>query len=272
LRDQSVIGYCFDAHPTRPPVLAQREHLVFETLLFVVAVAAGGIAAVSGFGIGSLLTPVLALALDTRVAVAAVSVPHFIGTAFRLWRLGARPDRRVIWSFGLTSAAGGLAGALLHGWTANPALSIVFGALLAFTSASEWIGWSQRMQFSGATALVAGALSGMLGGLVGNQGGIRSAALLGFEMDRRTFVATATTIGLAVDAARMPLYFWQHAHELGDVVGWMAVATAGVLVGTVVGNRVLGRIPERHFRRIVAIVLAVLGLWMIVRGVRGEGG
>ena len=128
------------------------------------------------------------------------------------------------------------------------------------------------MQFSGAKAWVAGALSGMLGGLVGNQGGIRSAALLGFEMDRRTFVATATTIGLAVDAARMPLYFWQHGHELRGLVSWMAVATAGVIVGTVVGNRALGRTPERYFRRIVAIVLAVLGLWMIVRGLRGEGG
>jgi uncharacterized protein len=244
---------------------------VFETLLFVVAVAAGGIAAVTGFGIGSLLTPVLTLAVDTRVAVGAVSIPHFIGTAFRLWRLHARPDRRVIWSFGLTSAAGGLAGALLHGWAASPGLSIVFGALLAFTSASEWIGWSQRMRFSGLAAWVAGAFSGMLGGLVGNQGGMRSAALLGFEMERRTFVATATTIGLAVDAARMPLYFWQHAHELRDLVGWIAVATAGVIVGTVGGSRVLGRIPERHFRRIVAIVLAVLGLWMMVRGPRGEG-
>jgi uncharacterized protein len=222
---------------------------VFETLLFVAAVAAGGIAAVTGFGIGSLLTPVLTLAVDTRVAVAAVSIPHFIGTAFRLWRLRARPDWRVIWSFGLTSAAGGLAGALLHGW----------------------IGWSQRMQFSGPGAWVAGAFSGMLGGLVGNQGGIRSAALLGFEMERRTFVATATTIGLAVDAARMPLYFWQHAHELRDLVDWVAVATAGVIGGTVVGNRVLVRVPERHFRRIVAIVLALLGLWMIVRGVRGGG-
>ena len=245
---------------------------MFETLLFVVAVAAGGIAAVTGFGIGSLLTPVLTLALDTRVAVAAVSVPHLIGTAFRFWRLGARPDRRVIWTFGLTSAAGGLAGALLQGLSANPALSIVFGALLAFTSASEWIGWSQRMRLSGANAWVAGALSGMLGGLVGNQGGIRSAALLGFEMDRHTFVATATTIGLAVDAARMPLYFWQHGHELRGLVSWMVVATAGVIVGTVVGNRALGRIPERYFRRIVAIVLAVLGLWMIVRGLRDEGG
>jgi uncharacterized membrane protein YfcA len=47
----------------------------------MVSVLAGGIAAVTGFGIGSLLTPVPALQVDTRLA--AVSVPHVIGTAVR---------------------------------------------------------------------------------------------------------------------------------------------------------------------------------------------
>lgn len=54
-----------------------------ESLILLVSVLAGGIAAVTGFGIGSLLTPVLALQVDTRLAVAAVSVPHVIGTAIR---------------------------------------------------------------------------------------------------------------------------------------------------------------------------------------------
>jgi uncharacterized protein len=245
---------------------------VFAALLFVVAVAAGSIAAVTGFGIGSLLTPVLGLAVDTRLAVAAVSVPHLIGTAFRFWLVGKPADRRVLLSFGAASAAGGLSGALLHSWAASPVLSVVFGALLAFTSVSEWLGWSQRMRFSGALAWIAGAVSGLLGGLVGNQGGIRSAALLGFDLDRQTFVATATAIGLVVDGARMPVYVWQQWRQLDDLTVWMAVATAGVITGTLIGSRALVRIPERRFRRIVASVLAVLGVWMIIRGLAGSGG
>ena len=87
-----------------------------DALVLVVAVIAGGIAAVTGFGIGSLLTPVLALTVDTRLAVAAVSVPHVVGTALRFWLLSGGVDRRVFWNFGLTSAAGGLIGALLPGF------------------------------------------------------------------------------------------------------------------------------------------------------------
>ena len=46
---------------------------MFELLIFIVAVAAGSVAAVVGFGIGSLLTPLFGVVLDTKLAVAAVS-------------------------------------------------------------------------------------------------------------------------------------------------------------------------------------------------------
>jgi uncharacterized membrane protein YfcA len=44
-----------------------------EAAICLVAALAGSVAAVTGFGIGSLLAPLLALALGTRLAVAAVS-------------------------------------------------------------------------------------------------------------------------------------------------------------------------------------------------------
>jgi uncharacterized membrane protein YfcA len=239
-----------------------------DTLVIIVAVIAGAIAAVTGFGIGSLLTPVLALQVDTRLAVAAVSIPHVIGTALRFWLLRGGVDRRVLWSFGLTCAAGGLAGAALHGWASNRWLTVVFGVLLLFAAASEVSGWARRMRFHGSVAWIAGAVSGLLGGLVGNQGGIRSAALLGFNPSKQTFVGTATAIGLFVDGARMPVYFVRQYDEIRAIWPWVALATVGVTIGTVLGSRVLSRIPEVWFRRVLALVLAVPGGAMLVRAMR----
>ena len=105
----------------------------FALLLAVVSFAAGAIASVSGFGIGSLLTPLLAVRVGTKLAVAAVSVPHLAATALRFWRLRRHVDRRLLWSFGLMSAAGGLTGALLQSHADSPALTMVFGGLLVFT-------------------------------------------------------------------------------------------------------------------------------------------
>src|SRR5262245_63233217 len=97
----------------------------FDLILIVAGLLAGALAAVTGFGIGSLLTPVLALSVDTRLAVAAVSIPHVFGTGLRFWLLSGGVDRRVFWNFGLTSAAGGLTGALLQGYASSSWLTIL---------------------------------------------------------------------------------------------------------------------------------------------------
>ena len=240
--------------------------MIFELVLVVAAIAAGAIASVVGFGIGSLLTPLVAIRAGTQLAVAAVSIPHAFATALRFWRLRAHVDRGVLVRFGIASAAGGLAGALLHSYANNRILAIVFGALLLFVAISELTGLAPRMRFGGHLAWIAGAISGMFGGLVGNQGGIRSAALLSFDLDRRAFVATATAIGLVVDCARMPVYFATQAAAIARIWPLVLIASLGTLLGTVIGVRVLRRIPERAFRRIVAVILLALGAYMILRG------
>jgi uncharacterized membrane protein YfcA len=238
-------------------------------VVFIVAVIAAAIASVTGFGIGSLLTPTLGPAVETKIAVAAVSLPHFIGTAIRFWMLRRDIDRPTLWRFGLASAAGGLTGALLHSRASTPALSIVFGSLLIFVAISELSGLAKRMRLHGPIALLGGALSGLLGGLVGNQGGIRSAALLGFDLPKRAFVATATATGLIVDLARLPVYLWTEGSSVVEIWPMVAIATAGVIVGTLFGGRLLARVPDKMFRPIVAVVLAALGLVMLMQGLRG---
>ncbi len=238
----------------------------FEAAIAAAGIVAGAVASVAGFGIGSFLTPAFSVQLDTRLAVAAVSIPHAIGTALRLWLLGAKVNRRVLLSFGVMSAAGGLAGAMLHSWAESNVLEAVFGSLLLFVAASELSGLARRMRFNGPAAWIAGGVSGLSGGMVGNQGGIRSAALLGFDLSKSSFVATATAIGLIVDAARMPVYFAAEGNRIAAIWPLVAVATAGVVIGTLFGNRVLERLSELHFRRFVAGVLALLGAWMLWRG------
>lgn len=237
----------------------------FSLVLAVVGFVAGAIASVSGFGIGSLLTPVLAVRVGTKLAVAAVSVPHLTATALRFWLLRKDVDRRLLWSFGLMSAAGGLTGALLHAYADNPALTVVFGVLLVFTGVMGLTGLSEKLRFRGWVGWVAGAVSGFLGGLVGNQGGIRSAAMLGFDVPKHAFVATATAVGLIVDGVRLPVYLVTQGKEIAGLWPFLLAATAGAVIGTLVGERLLRRIPEPVYRRLVAVLVLALGVFMLFR-------
>jgi len=236
-----------------------------HTLLLTLAgIVAGAIAAISGFGIGSILTPLLAAWMGTKLAVALVSIPHFIGTALRFAVIRQHVNRRVLWSFGITSAAGGLIGALLHVWLRSVVLGYMLGGLLVFAGITGLTGLASRMKFGRTAAWIAGALSGMFGGLVGNQGGIRSAALLAFDLKRDEFVATATAIALLVDVFRMPVYAATQFGQMAAQWPMILIATVGVVLGTLSGKWMLSRIPQNVFRMIVACIVLALGVWMLV--------
>jgi uncharacterized protein len=233
-------------------------------LLAFAGAIAGALGAVVGFGIGSVLTPVFAIELDTKLAVAAAALPHAVGTVQRFWRLRRSIDAGLLVRFGLPSAIGGLIGALLHGVLSDAIVTGVFATLLLFAGLSEWTGLSRRMRFGGVLSYTAGALSGLLGGLVGNQGGIRSAALLGFDVAKTTFIAVATATALIVDAVRVPVYLYQEHDRLLSIWPAIVAATTGVVIGTAAGGDLLRWVPDRLFRRAVAATLIVLGTVMLM--------
>ena len=234
-----------------------------DLAFFALAVVAGAVAGVSGFGIGSLLTPALAVSIGTRLAVGVVAIPHIVATSLRLWMLRDAVDRHVLMTFGLASAGGGLSGGIAHAFVGSSVLSVVLGLLLVFAGLSELSGLARRLRFEGRRAIAAGALSGLFGGLVGNQGGIRAAALLAFPLNREALVATATATGLLVDVARMPIYLATDGPAIGAMLPTAAVMTVGAVVGTVLGTPVLRRLPEAWFRRLLAALLVALGIVLI---------
>src|SRR5439155_24051973 len=104
----------------------------FTVVATVAAVVARAIASISGFGIGSVLTPVLSTQFDVRLAIAMVSLPHLAGTFARFLIVRTRIDREVLLGFGAASAIGGLVGAALQTVVQSTALSVMFGWLPVF--------------------------------------------------------------------------------------------------------------------------------------------
>lgn len=239
--------------------------MVFLAVVFVAGILSGATAAIAGFGIGSLMTPLLATSLGVPLAVAAVSIPHAIATAVRCWRLRRAISWPVVHSFGVLCATGGLIGAILYSRVGSRALEITLGVLLLATSVAALSDWTRRWKPHGIVAQILGFLSGLFGGIAGNQGGLRAAALLTFSLTPAAFVATSTAVGLAIDIARMPIYVWRAGSDLVTVLTPIGVATVGVLIGTVYGERLLFGLSPDRFRRVVGILIGALGVWLILK-------
>jgi uncharacterized membrane protein YfcA len=238
------------------------------TLFALAAVLAGSIASVAGFGIGSVLTPLLTRSVGAQVAVTLVALPHLAASLLRAWRHRAGIDRAILLRFGAASALGGLAGAALHTLVHSRALEIVFAALLLFVGVTGVTGLAEKIRFGPVTSWIAGVASGLLGGMVGNQGGIRAGALLGLDVDKRAFIATSTAVGVVVDLVRVPIYVATGFADLRAHAALVGALIVGALAGTLLGELVWKRVPERAFKRVVSALVLALGVAMVVGLVR----
>ena len=237
--------------------------MAFLAVAALVAFFAGAISAVAGLGIGSILTPLLGLAIGVKLAVAAAAIPHFAGNALRLWTLRSRIDRSVLKTFGVMSAAGALIGALVHARATAGWLKFLLAAVLVIAGLLGVFGLTDRLRIGRKGAALAGGTSGFLGALVGFQGGLRAAAMLALDVRKEAFVATAVALAVIVDGARLPVYAWSVGSQLLSIWPIVLVSTAGVLAGTLTGKQLFGRIDEALFRRFVSGLLVALGIAIV---------
>jgi uncharacterized membrane protein YfcA len=237
----------------------------FAVIFAVAAAITGSLAAVVGAGVDSVLTPLLSLEMDMRTCVLAVTAPHLAFNALRFQSLRKKVDLRILKRFGVTSAVGALLGSLAHQAVESRWITVTFAVLLVLAGLFGVSGLSDKVHFGKRGAYVGGALSGFFGGLTGEQGGLRAAALLGFELRKEAFVATATAAALIVDVVRTPIYVVTRFHDLRAAALPAAIGTAGVIAGTLVGKRLLREVPQNKFDRVVSWALLVIGILLGVR-------
>jgi uncharacterized membrane protein YfcA len=68
----------------------------------------------------------------------------------------------------------------------------------------------------------------------------------------------------------MPVYVAVEHARLRPLLPLLTIASAGAVVGTLVGARLLTRIPAPRFRAIVGVLVLALGVYMFVRAWSGS--
>jgi uncharacterized membrane protein YfcA len=219
--------------------------------------------------------PVFLLAMGPAPAVAAVAAVHLFHNLGKFILLRSHVDRRVLVQFGAPALAAAALGAWGLAWLTDLPelgnwslfgktfslcpLKLVIGLSLAVLSGWELLGGGGGVR--GVPLWAGGLASGLLGGLTGHQGAIRSAFFLGKDLPKETFIATGAAVACAVDITRIAVYV-QLFHSLGGSIPWPVVGAGivGAAVGLSVGSIGLRNAPARTFRKIIGIALMVFGL------------
>jgi uncharacterized membrane protein YfcA len=90
--------------------------------------------------------------------------------------------------------------------------------------------------------------------------------LLNFDVEKEAFIATATATGLIVDAVRMPVYFLTQSSQVSQFLFIIILSSVAVITGTLAGNLMLKKIPEESFKRIVSLLILILGIFLLIVG------
>ena len=234
----------------------------------------------SGFGLGTLLMPVVALFLPVEVAIAVTAIVHLANNLFKLALVGKKADCSVVWRFGAPAVVAALLGAWLlnmlsglptwfeYQWLGREfAVSVVKFIIGVLILAFVWLELSPRfakMSFDARYLPLGGALSGFFGGLSGHQGAFRSMFLIKSGLDSQRFIATGVVLAVLVDVARMVVYGWSFSANTANVQWTMVLsASFSAFVGAYLGAKLLHKVTLRTIQRLVSVLLVLIGLGLV---------
>ena len=234
----------------------------------------------SGFGLGTLLMPVVALFFPLPLAVAMTALVHLANNLFKLGLLGRQASVPVLLRFGLPAVALAFPGAWLltrlgemapwleyrllgRDLSVTPIDSLI-GALIVFFVILELSPAAERARIHPRWLPLGGAISGFFGGLSGHQGAFRSMFLLKAGLDKEAFIATGVVLAVMVDLARM-LVYGVGLLDQAATVNWPVVmaATLSAFVGAFAGRRLLNKVTLRFVRVAVSILLMLIAVGLI---------
>ncbi len=274
--------------------------LEFTALVWLASVGAGFLGALAGLGGGVVIVPLLAIAfgVDIRYAIGAslISVIATSSGAAAAYVKEGYTNIRIGMFLEVATSIGAVTGAYLVAHISGAAVAIVFGAFLlvsAYLSGRQQAEpppggkpdrIATRLRLDGEFPTPEGMqpyhvrhvpigfgvmfLAGILSGLLG----IGSGAFKVLAMDRVMripFKVSTTTSNFMIGvtaAASAGIYLSRGYIEPGLAMPVML----GVLLGSLLGARVLAGARPRVLRIVFALVIATLGIEMIYKGLTGN--
>ena len=276
--------------------------LQFDLSVLGISVLAGILGSLLGLGGGIIIIPTLTLLfrIDIHYAIGAsiVSVIATSSGAAAAYVRERMTNLRVAMVLELATTAGALTGAYLAGQLAVRWLYVIFGIVMGY---SALMMFRKRHQIAGEEVIAAPwadylklhssyydeaagreivyrvartrvglglmYIAGIVSGLLGIGSGALKVPAMDLAMRLPIKVSTATSnfmIGVTA-AASAGVYFAR-----GDIDPFIAAPVAtGVLIGAVLGSRLLGRLQSTTIRLVFVAVLLWVSGEMLLKGLRG---
>lgn len=233
------------------------------------AVTAGGIVkGVTAIGLPIVTMVIVINFVSPQTALALITVPLLITNIWQAMRAGdLMYSVRRFWPLIIMFLGCLYIGTLIAASVGSNTLFLLIGISVIIFTGSQLFKPSQKplgpiaQRFLGP---VAGALGGVLGGISTIWGPPMMMYLFMLHMTKDQWAQSVATIWL-IGAIPLTLFYWQNGVlNPGNI--WLSIgACVPGMIGILIGERIRGYVNEEIFRKVLLVVLLIVGLNLIRR-------
>ncbi len=222
------------------------------------------IGTVSGFGVGTIMTPLLVLIMPYGQMILFVCIVHWFHDLFKIFFFKSGIDWKLFIYFGIPTIVAASIGALFVSETQSSVLTSLLGLFLIGSVGMMYIVDQFSIPNNWITGFIGGAISGFFAGMFGIRGAVRSVFMAAFDLKKATFLGTTGVISLLLDTTRFITYYF-HGITMKSSL-WLALIICVPIsfIGSMIGVWIVNRIPEERFRGVVAFFLLVVGIKLLL--------
>lgn len=240
-----------------PPALG----LGWASFLVCLAAFTSALTAMAGIGGGVVMLGAMASLLPAPAVIPVHAVVQLGSNVGRAVLLRQWVDRSRLLPFLLGSLVGIALGGSLAVSLPGEVLRLVLGLFILQT---VWLPLAAMAAIRGRSLALGGAVASFLTMLVGATGPYVLALFRPLGLGKEGLVATHAA-ALVLQHGLKILAFGLLGFAFAPWLPLVAVMIAAGFLGTLAGRKLLGRLPQRHFNRIVQLVLTVVALDLVLR-------
>lgn len=244
------------------------------------AFLASGLTFFSGFGLATVLTPVLILFFPTPIAISLTAIVHFLNNIFKLILTGKNINKEVLLKFGVTAMIGAVFGSFTLVMIAQKSfiisyylfnhsfkvelVNLTIGMIILSFVMAEMLPEINKVSINKNLLPIGGILSGFFGGLSGHQGAFRSLFLIKCNLSKEQFIATGILIACLVDVIRLSIYGVSFLNmEIGKDFYLLILTVISAFLGSYIANKYMQKITIKLIKNIITVLLLFISLGLI---------
>lgn len=238
--------------------------MVNTFLIAVICVISNAIATLAGFGVGTILTPILVWFMPVKETIFLVCIVHLFHDIWKLIFFHEQINKRLVIGIGIAGICASIVSSLLLIHWQGFDLWILLGIFLIIYALILFFNPQIHLKDNWKNIIISGLITGFVSGFFGIVGVIKSSFLLSFTKTKQAFVSTSAFISFLINSVRIITYLWGGLELSRTSLNLVPLLLITAFLGTYIGRYFVHLLPEKLFRQLVLLFIMAIALMMIV--------